>query len=64
MIFLYKEKRLINLKMKVKLQIEEAQDEEGLNMDEDKKSRLFMKIYKTFPQALWERTGKGFVIFI
>jgi|ETN01SMinimDraft_4_1059930.scaffolds.fasta_scaffold200636_1 hypothetical protein len=49
--------------MKVELLIEE---EEGENPDseQDKNHRLLKRIYKEFPEALWERARKGFRIFI
>ena len=48
--------------MKVKLLVED--ESEDLIEKEDKKSRLFMKIYKAFPNAIWQREGKGFLVFI
>ncbi len=47
--------------MKVKLQVEKEKNADG---EEDKKSRLFMKIYKAFPNAIWEREGEAFLVFI
>jgi len=31
---------------------------------EEKQARLIMKIYKEFPDALWERSERGFRVLI
>ncbi len=48
--------------MKVNLLIEDESDE--FIDEEDKKSKLFMRIYKAFPNAIWQREDQGFSVFI
>ena len=48
--------------MKVNLLVEE--ESEDFIDEEDKKSKLFMRIYKAFPNAIWQREGQGFSVFI
>ena len=52
----------LELNMKVNLLVEE--ESEDFIDEEDKKSKLFMRIYKAFPNAIWQREGQGFSVFI
>ena len=50
--------------MKVKIIIDDANELSEQLKDEDKRSQFLMRIYKAFPNAIWEREGKGFLVFI
>jgi hypothetical protein len=49
--------------MKVELSIKEEIEEDPIEED-DKNYRFLKKIYREFPEAIWEKSKNGFRIFI
>jgi len=49
----------MEVELSIREEYEEDPDEEG-----DKNHRFLKKIYKEFPEAIWEKSKNGFRIFI